>query len=147
MHRFALRTPLAAPPAHFRDGSQRARACQALLGLVGTSERWTPAGPAPEARVAPTGDADPDAQRILEACWALWEGSSTLTMNELLRIGPSRLEAVGELLSAMGLGPAAIDAWFARWEPHGVPPRTSSRSPRAVGRELTDAERGAHPLP
>ena len=134
MHRFAFRTPLAASPAHFRDGGQRARACQVLLGLVGSSERWTPAGPAPEARVAPTRDADPDAQRILEACWALWEGSSTLTLNELLLLAPRRLEAVGELLSAVALGPAAVDAWFARWEPLGVLPRSSSRGPRAVAK-------------
>ena len=129
----AIRPPLVAPPAHFRDGSQRARACQALLGLVGVSERWTPAGPAPEARAVPSRTADPDAQRILEACWALWEGSSTLALNELLALRPRHLEAVGELLSAMGLGPPAIDAWFARWEPLGVPPRTTSHGARAVG--------------
>jgi hypothetical protein len=112
----------------FRDGSQRANTCRRLLDLVDAADRWTPTGPAPEARAALDRAAGPDAQRILAACWAIWEGSSTLGVNELLLLEPQRLEAVGELLAAIARGAAAIDAWLARWE-CSDPPR------RAVVRE------------
>jgi hypothetical protein len=120
------------PP--FRDGSQRASACQLLLGLVGAAERWTPTGPAQEARAAFDHTAGPDAQRMLAACWAIWEGSSTLGLNELLLLEPRRLEAVGELLAAMARGSTAIDAWLARWEPLGAPPRALLRPHPSVAR-------------
>lgn len=112
----------ASPPA-FRDRSQRANTCKALLGLVDARDRWTPTGPAPEARAALDRAAGTDAQRLLAACWAIWEGSSTLALNELLLLAPRRLEAVGELLAAMAHGATAIDAWLARWEPLETPPR------------------------
>ena len=118
----------------FRDGSQRATTCQLLLRLVGASDRWTPNGPAPEARVAFDHGAGADAQRILAACWAIWEGSSTLAVNELLLLEPRRLEAVGELLAAMGRGSTAIDAWVARWEPFCTPARPLLRSHPPIAR-------------
>ena len=101
----------------FRDGVQRAKTCRKLLDLVDAAERWTATGPAPEASAAfERTAAEPDAQRILAACWAIWEGSSTLGVNELLLLEPRRLEAVGELLAAIARGATAIDAWLARWE-------------------------------
>jgi hypothetical protein len=84
------------------------------LALVDAAERWTPTGPALAAREAPS---DPDVRRILAACWALWEGCSTLSLDELLLLRPSLLEAVGELIAALARGPAAVDAWLARFEP------------------------------
>jgi hypothetical protein len=119
------RTLVATSAPAFRDGTQRANACRVLLGLVGASDRWTPTGPAPAARIALDGDAGPDARRILQACWAIWEGTSTLALNELLQLEPRHLEALGELLAAMARGPAAIDAWLARWEPLSASPRAS----------------------
>ncbi|MGH7288128.1 MAG: hypothetical protein ACREI8_08955, partial [Myxococcota bacterium] len=68
------RTLLVTSAPSFRDGTQRANACRALLGLVGASDRWTPTGPAPAARIAPDRDAGPDGRLILHACWAIWEG-------------------------------------------------------------------------
>jgi hypothetical protein len=124
-------------PAHrltsFTSGTQRARVCLALLGLVDATERWTPNGPAPDARVAPPRSADPDAPRLLAACWALWEGCSTLTLDELLLLSSPRLEAVGQLLAALAHGSVAIDAWLERYE--GVTPPTSpSRRAASAGR-------------
>jgi hypothetical protein len=112
-------------PAGFESSRQRARACRALLALVDATGCWTPHGPAPDALVAPP--EQPDAQRLLALCWALWNGCSTLVLSELLLLSPRPLEAVGELLVALARGPAAIDGWLARFEP--VPRPLESRAP------------------
>ena len=137
-------TPRAAP---FRDGPQRANTCRRLLDLVDASDRWTPNGPTPEARVAPAAECGPDAQRLLAACWAIWEGSSTLALNELLLLEPRRLEAVGELLAAMARGSGAIDAWLARWE--AAPLGGGSGGPERVarGKREPSGAAGATPRP
>ena len=120
----------------FHRGAQRARVCCALLARVGAAECWTPTGPALAARVAPSRGSEPDTQRILAACWALWEGCSTLSLNELLLLDPSHLEATGELIAALARGPAAVDDWLARFEPaQGSPASpTPSRRAAAAGR-------------
>jgi hypothetical protein len=117
----------------FGSGLQRARVCRALLALVGATERWTPNGPAPAARIAPPSQGDPDAARILAACWAIWEGCSTLTLDEILLLSPPRLEAAGELFAAMARGPAAIDAWLARFEPASAKARVGRRAEALSG--------------
>lgn len=99
------------------SGSQRACVCIALLALVDAAGRWTPAGPSRDARAAPSRSLDPDGHAMLAVCWAIWEGSSTLSLNELLQLSPPRLEAVGELLAAIARGPAAIDVWLGRYAP------------------------------
>jgi hypothetical protein len=102
-------------PAGFESGRQRARVCRALLALVDATGCWTPVGPAPAALAAPP--EQPDARRLLALCWALWNGCSTLSLNELLLLSPRRLEATGELLVALARGSAAVDGWLARFEP------------------------------
>jgi hypothetical protein len=119
----------------FTSGTQRARVCLALLALVDATERWTPQGPAPDARVAPPRSGDPDAPRLLAACWAIWEGCSTLTLDELLLLRPQRLEAVGELLAALARGSAAIDGWLVRYE--SVPASPTRRAAAAGRLKLT----------
>ena len=96
--------------------AQRARVCRALLALADAAECWTPTGPALAARALPRG-AEPDVQRTLAACWALWEGSSTLSFSELLLLRPPMLEAMGELIASLARGGVAVDAWLARFEP------------------------------
>ena len=71
---------------------------------------------------------------MLAACWAVWEGSSTLSVHELLRLTPPRLEAVGELLAAIARGPAAIDAWLERYPPTQESPSRAQRKAAAAGR-------------
>ena len=108
----------------FQSGLQRARVCCALLALVDAADCWTPAGPALAARAAPSRKAEPDVQRMLALCWALWEGCSTLALSELLLLRPPRLEAVGELLAALARGGPAVEAWLERFEPaQGSPAR------------------------
>jgi hypothetical protein len=119
----------------FQSGHQRARVCRALLALVDATEAWTPTGPALSARGAPPRGVEPDVRRILAACWALWEGSSTLSLSELLLLRPSLLEAVGELITALARGAVAVDAWLSRFEPaQGLPASpTQSRRTAAAG--------------
>ena len=120
----------------FQSGHQRARVCRALLSLVDAAEAWTPTGPALSARAAPPRGVEPDVRRILAACWALWDGCSTLPLSELLLLRPSLLEAVGELIAALARGAIAVDVWLARFEPaQGSPPcQTPSRQSTAAGR-------------
>ena len=120
----------------FQSGLQRARVCRALLALVDAAERWTPTGPALAARAAPSRTTEPDGQRLLAACWALWEGCSTLSLSELLLLRPPLLEAMGELIAALARGAPAVDAWLARFEPaqgSSASP-TQSRRAAAAGR-------------
>lgn len=124
------------PAPLIADERQRARVCRALLALVGASERWTPGGPAPAARVSPPGNGDPDAHRILAACWALWEGCSTLSLAEFLQLSPPRLEAAGELLAAVARGPASVDDWLARYERVALDAASGPRPGAARGRDL-----------
>jgi hypothetical protein len=106
--------------------------CIALLTLVDAASSWTPTGPAPDARVAPSRTLDPDGRAMLAVCWAIWEGSSTLSLHELLQLSPPRLEAVGELLAAIARGPAAIDGWLERFA--SVPSSPARRAEGAVSR-------------
>jgi hypothetical protein len=112
--------------------------CIALLGLVGAAGRWTSTGPTRDARVAPSRSVDPDGHAMLSVCWAIWEGSSTLSLNELLQLSPPRLEAVGELLASIARGPAAIDDWLGRFaSAPGASTRrvevAASRRPKPLG--------------
>ena len=116
----------------FHDAPQRARVCRALLALVDEAERWTPTGPALEARAVPSRTTEADGQRILAACWALWEGCSTLSFNELLLLRPPLLEAMGELIAALARGTPAVDVWLARFEPAQGSPMRPAPSHRAA---------------
>lgn len=123
------------PDLAFSSGLQRAGVCRALLAMVDAGDSWTMTGPAPSSRLAPSRPADPDTRTMLAACWAVWEGSSTLSLHELLRLSSPRLEAVGELLAAIARGPAAIDAWLERYPPaQDPPPSAAQRSAAAAGR-------------
>jgi len=127
--------PALNPDLAFGSGLQRAGVCRALLALVDAGDSWTMTGPAPSSRLAPSRPADPDTRTMLAACWAVWEGSSTLSLHELLRLSPPRLEAVGELLAAIARGPAAIDAWLQRYPPaQDSPPSRAQRKAAAAGR-------------
>jgi len=107
--------PASSPEPAFGSGQQRARVCFTLLALVDGADQWTPAGPAPAARITPSRNVDPDARAMLAACWAIWDGCSTLSLNEVLLLSPPRLEAVGELIAAIARGANAIDGWLARY--------------------------------
>ena len=128
----------ASPELVSLSGSQRACVCIALLALVGAAGRWTRTGPTRDARVAPSRSVDPDGHAMLAVCWAIWEGSSTVSLNELLQLSPPRLEAVGERLAAIARGPAAIDGWLGRFEPAPAAPArrvevAASRRPKPLG--------------
>ena len=102
------------PSSPFRDREQAARVCRTLLARVGLERQWSLGGPSPEARRAPPNSADADQRRLLETCWTLWERTSTLSLDQLLRLEPAHLEALGELIAALAQGAEAIDDWVAR---------------------------------
>jgi hypothetical protein len=122
--------PVPPLPAH----PQGARVCRALLALVDAQDLWTPTGPAPSAGVA-SRSAGPDARRVLAVCWVFWEGSSTLSLCELLRLSPPTLEAVGELIAAFARGGAAVEAWLSRFE------RREAARPRPAACQAAELER------
>lgn len=122
------------PQPPFRSREQAARVCRTLLGRVGLEKHWSLAGPSPEARLAPPNGANSDERRLLEACWTLWEGTSTLSLDQLLCLGPDHLEALGELVAALARGPDAIDGWVERAD------RDARESP--LGLSSASARRG-----
>jgi len=105
-----------APSSPFRDREQAARVCRTLLVRVGLDGHWSLEGPSPEARLAPPNGANSDERRLLEACWTFWERTSTLSLDQLLRLEPAHLEALGELIAALARGADAIDGWLDRAE-------------------------------
>lgn len=107
------------PSSPFRDCDQAARVCRTLLARVGLERHWSLGGPLPEARLAPPNGANSDERRLLEACWALWERTSTLSLDQLLRLAPDHLETLGELIAALARGTEAIDGWVERAERGG----------------------------
>ena len=122
------------PELAFGSG-QRASVCLALLALVDAADCWTATGPAPGMRLARSRAVDPDTRTLLAVCWVIWEGSSTLSLHEVLRLSPPRLGAVGELVTAIAGGPAAIDAWLERYPPApDSPPGRPQSSAAAAGR-------------
>ena len=117
------------PCSPFCDREQAARVCRTLLARVGLERSWSLAGPSPEARLAPPKGADSDERRLLEACWTLWERTSTLSLDQILRLAPGHLEALGELIAALARGSDAIDGWVERSR-RGAEPALSSASAR-----------------
>lgn len=102
------------PHPPFRDREQAARVCRTLLARVGLERHWSLGRPSPEALLAPPNGVDSDEGRLLDVCWTLWERTSTLSLDQLLRLEPAHLEAVGELITALARGAEAIDGWVER---------------------------------
>lgn len=98
----------------FRNREQTARVCRTLLARVGREQCWPPGGPSNEARLVPPNSSNSDERRLLEACWTLWESTTTLSLAQLLRLEPAHLEVLGELIAALARGPDAIDDWVER---------------------------------
>lgn len=100
----------------WRDDHQRARACHALLGLVGKGDLWTPMGPTPTAIEYWRADGGPlsSGERVVFLlAWAAWNGGGGLPVDALLAsLSPRILVAVGHLLVAYAQGADAIDEWI-----------------------------------
>ncbi len=103
----------------FRDDRQRARVCQALCALVGFPTFWTDAGPSPRVKELLEADGGPlsHGEKVMVfVAWALWNSRGGLTIAELVdTLDRENLTAIGELLSALANGPAALDAWLAEY--------------------------------
>jgi hypothetical protein len=102
----------------FRDVRQRARVCRALLARVHLEDLWSEYGPSVEGlglRHDGSGRLAPDASLLLGTAWALWNGTRSLTLADLLDLDGEHLCVVGELLAAMSRGPHEVDGWLAQW--------------------------------
>jgi hypothetical protein len=79
---------------------------------------WSEDGPSVEGvaqRHNGSGELAPDASRLLGTAWALWNGTQSLTLADLLELDGEHLCVVGELLAALSRGPHEIEGWLAQW--------------------------------
>ena len=99
----------------FRDDRQIGEVARALLARVNHPEWWAPGGPTPEACAlveAGAGKQSAGERALLHLAFTLWNGWKGGRMRELLSLDSGNLAAVGDLLTAMSLGPEAVDAWL-----------------------------------
>lgn len=124
----------------FRDDQQIARAARSLLIVTGqAAELWTEDGPTALAVQyrddgAPFGSGGVVLSRL---AWDIWNDSGKVTISDLLStLDTKNLRAVGELLTAVAAGGAAVDAWIAQREAQ----ETSASSPalETSGTELPE---------
>jgi hypothetical protein len=101
------------PLGRFRDREQAALVCRVLLGSAGLAHGWTRTGPRPDA-LALSCTSSAAVRRLSAACWAIWEGCTTLGFDEILAMEAEHLDLLGELLSALARGPDEVDAWLHR---------------------------------
>ena len=100
----------------FRDDRQAGACCRALLARVNRGEWWGDDGrPTPEACElveAGAGEVSAGERALLHLAFALWNGWEAGRLRELLSLDADNLAAVGELLTALALGPEAVDTWL-----------------------------------
>jgi len=99
----------------FRDDRQISAVAQALLARVNRPEWWTPDGPAPEAcQLVDDGAGGLGAgeRALLHLAFTFWNGWEAGRMRELLSLDAGNLAAVGDLLTALSIGPEAVDTWL-----------------------------------
>lgn len=107
----------AAPPKlrGFRDVSQRSMVCRTFLDRAGLGHIWEEDGPSEQAEKLREQDGGPltSVERIvLLLAFAIWEGDRALTFVELQTVDQGKLQAVGMLLTTMGMVTLAIDSWL-----------------------------------
>jgi hypothetical protein len=80
---------------------------------------WTATGPterAEELLKQAGGPLSHGEKVMLFVAWALWNGQGGLTFGEVINtLDRGNLEAVGELLVALGEGSTAIEGWLERY--------------------------------
>lgn len=118
----------------FRDDHQTGACCRALLARVDRAEWWGEDG-RPTAEVCELVDAGAGGlaageRALLHLAFALWNGWEAGRMRELLSLDADNLATVGELLTALALGPEAVDTWLD--EHGGGADRTDSHRERAM---------------
>lgn len=99
----------------FRDDRQVSAVARALLARVHHPEWWTPDGPAPEAcELVEAGAPKQSAgeRALLHLAFTLWNGWEAGRMRELLSLDAGNLAAVGDLLTALSIGPESVDTWL-----------------------------------
>jgi hypothetical protein len=104
----------------FRDGTQAARACRALLATVRRADLWNLDGPTTWAVELLEQDGGPlsSGERIvLLAAFAFWNGQGSLRLVEVIeRLDGDPAAALCALVVAVKNGPDAVDTWLGLYE-------------------------------
>lgn len=106
----------------FGSDRQAAACARALLAPVRLADLWTPDGPTPRAcglYEADGGALSGGERALLLLAFALWNGGRRGAVADLLALDGGNLAAAGELLTAVALGPEAVDAWLDERAPPG----------------------------
>lgn len=106
----------------FQSTRERQAVCQTLMEVTGLPDLWGPDGPT-EAAVELVrqngGPLSPGERVMLLVSFALWEGHKALRFEDLGRLDPRNLRAVGSLLTAIGrdagLPPEVARSHVGRW--------------------------------
>lgn len=100
----------------FRDDQQAALAIRALLGLVGLERLWTIYGPTSSATTLldpRTGELTAKEHLILQCAWAIWDGSGTVRLADVIQeLDDDATGALLLLVLALKTGPSAVDEWL-----------------------------------
>jgi hypothetical protein len=95
----------------FRDAAQRIRVFARLLEADMLPEgTFTAEGPCARANLSAA--LDPHQQRLQRVALAIWSGSGSLPLGDVIALEEPFREAFGSLLMAIGLGQTAIDRWL-----------------------------------
>ena len=104
----------------FRNSSQLAQVCRAVLAHGHLQHLWWEGGPTPQALQALEEEGSPLSKRertLVLLAWALWSGHEQLSVSTLLRtLNGELLFIYAQLLEAVALGPEAVDAWLEEHE-------------------------------
>ena len=107
----------------FRNSSQLAQVCRAVLAHGHLQHLWWEDGPTRQALQAlqaleQEGSTLSERERtLLLLAWALWSGHEQLSVSTLLRtLSGEILFICAQLLEAVALGPEAVDAWLEGYE-------------------------------
>ena len=96
--------------------TQHENVCRALLDLARLDGMWTKAGPTQQAIEALESNTLSSAEEaMLRVALDVHNGSGHADMAQLLKLDDRNLRAVGQLLSALVDGSAAIERWTAAY--------------------------------
>lgn len=96
----------------WHDPKLRAQAIRHLLSLAHLGRLWDEQGPTPEAVALRRSPDLPKQERaLLEIAFDLWDGTGRAPLANVAEIDTLILQALGELLLAIGIGASEIDGW------------------------------------
>lgn len=100
---------------------KKSRAIAAFCGLAGLSDAWSLDGPTERARqlLEDSSGLTTTHRMVLNAAFALHDGSTALRVAELWVLDATFGEALSDLILALGEGDRALDRWLGRYTQAG----------------------------